>query len=460
MPHIARWSVTGFKRVVVATRPGPACAAKLIDTEDFERRVLGRDGAELIVAGVWPGALEEDPDLCLPPFQVGAQHRDLLVVGELSAAEALGTPAHSQFTGSGGAQVAYPLGLAAGCDEVTAATDGEQVHRRGTPLPARAALDRQDPRAQNADALPGQECHRRVENATREPSWRSVLIGHAARRSQRATAKPPARTDDDVSGKMPISPGRRPDITTGLLTREHTQIRALIDCAKGCLAGDELIDVAVRSAEVLPRRSLFAQQLDACPSQLVHGRGQVADGEADNRAGGKMLLARIAAAENLDMPPVRKLEDPEIRFRMHQPEAKNMLVEMRQFTAAACSRPAPSKACDLHACQHHHDQGNACGPKEHILFCRESASLGSQRVAPAVAAVPIPAPRRAAGLPAGASRGQERHDEHLYCFAGRKRNADQVSSIDTWRTGCRPWPASAAASRSRLRSVPSWPPLG
>jgi hypothetical protein len=36
---------------------------------------------------------------------------------------------------------------------------------------------------------------------------------------------------------------------------------------------------------VLPCRSRFAQQLDPGPSQLVHGCGQVADGEADNRAG-------------------------------------------------------------------------------------------------------------------------------------------------------------------------------
>jgi hypothetical protein len=62
-----------------------------------------------------------------------------------------------------------------------------------------------------------------------------------------------------------------------------------------------------------------------------------------------MLLARIAAAENLGMPPVRKLEDPGLRFRVHQPEAENMLAEMRQFTAAACSRAAPPKARDLHA---------------------------------------------------------------------------------------------------------------
>jgi hypothetical protein len=60
-------------------------------------------------------------------------------------------------------------------------------------------------------------------------------------------------------------------------------------------AGDELVDVAIRSPEVRPRRSWLAQQLDACPSQLVHGRGQVADGEADNRAGSEMLLARIKA---------------------------------------------------------------------------------------------------------------------------------------------------------------------
>jgi len=142
----------------------------------------------------------------------------------------------------------------------------------------------------------------------------------------------------------------------------HMPLWALIDCAESRLAGDELVDVAVRSPEVLPRRSWLAQQFDARPSQLVHGRGQVADGEADNRTGGEMVPARIAAAENLDMPPVQKLEDPEIRFRMHQPEAENMLVEKRQFTAAACSRAAPSKARDLHACQYHHDQGSAREP--------------------------------------------------------------------------------------------------
>jgi hypothetical protein len=32
---------------------------RLIDREHLERRVLGRDGADLVVAGIWPGALEE-----------------------------------------------------------------------------------------------------------------------------------------------------------------------------------------------------------------------------------------------------------------------------------------------------------------------------------------------------------------------------------------------------------------
>ncbi len=49
------------------------------------------------------------------------------------------------------------------------------------------------------------------------------------------------------------------------------------------------------------------------------------------------------------MPPIRKPEDPELRFLVHQPEAENMPAEMCQFTAAASARAAPPKARDLHA---------------------------------------------------------------------------------------------------------------
>ena len=118
---------------------------ELLGREYFERRVFGCDGQDLVVAGVWPGALEEDADLCLPPFEVGPQDRYLLLVSEFPAAEGLGAPADAQFAGAGGAQVAHPLGLAAGRHEIAAAVVGEQVHRRGPPLPGRATLDREDP---------------------------------------------------------------------------------------------------------------------------------------------------------------------------------------------------------------------------------------------------------------------------------------------------------------------------
>ena len=70
-------------------------------------------------------------------------------------------------------------------------------------------------------------------------------------------------------------------------------------------------------------------------------------------------VARIAAAEDLGMPPVGQLEDPEFCFLMYQPEAEDVLVEMRQFPGVTCSRAAPSKTRDLHACQYHHHQGTA-----------------------------------------------------------------------------------------------------
>ena len=83
-------------------RQPPVDSGGLLDRKHLERRVFGRDGADLVVARVRPGALEEDPDLCLPPLQIGAQDRYFLVVGELPAAEALGLPAREGGGGPGG----------------------------------------------------------------------------------------------------------------------------------------------------------------------------------------------------------------------------------------------------------------------------------------------------------------------------------------------------------------------
>src|SRR6185312_10427244 len=147
--------------------------------EHLERRVPGRDGADLIVARVRPGALEEDPDLGFPSLEVGAQDGYLLVVGELPAAEGFGVLAHPQLTGSGDPQVAHPLGFAARRDEITVPVVVEQIHRRGTPLAARPALHSQDARTEDADALPGQERHQPVEHVAGEPTGRTVIVGHA-----------------------------------------------------------------------------------------------------------------------------------------------------------------------------------------------------------------------------------------------------------------------------------------
>src|SRR6266851_5056804 len=93
----------------------------LLDSKHFECRIPGRDGPYLVIAGVWPGALEEDPDLRLPPLEVRAQHRHFLIVSELPAAKALGAPAQPQLARASGAQVTHPLSLAAGRDQVPAA---------------------------------------------------------------------------------------------------------------------------------------------------------------------------------------------------------------------------------------------------------------------------------------------------------------------------------------------------
>ena len=60
----------------------------------------------------------------------------------------------------------------------------------------------------------------------------------------------------------------------------------------------------------------------------------------------------------------------------------------------------------------------------------------------------------------GGARAQAADVGAAQVAVGRKRSADQVSSMETCRTGWMPWEARAWASRSRLRSVPSFPPLG
>src|SRR4051794_13727168 len=93
----------------------------------LEHRVARSDAPKLGVGRVGADALEELADLPLPPAQVGAQHVDLGIVGDLDRGERLDPAADAQLTRSGGAEVANPLGLAAGRHEVAAAVVDEEV---------------------------------------------------------------------------------------------------------------------------------------------------------------------------------------------------------------------------------------------------------------------------------------------------------------------------------------------
>jgi hypothetical protein len=133
--------------------------------------------------------------------------------------------------------------------------------------------------------------------------------------------------------------------------------------------GDELLDVPVGSSEMLPRGSRLAEQLDTGLLKFVDSRLQVTHSEANNWTGTEMLLAWVAAAKYLDMAAIGQLEDPEIRFGMHQPEPENVFVEVRQFSRATGTRAAPAEPCDFHVCQYrHHLAGMARTQQTHTFM--------------------------------------------------------------------------------------------
>ena len=95
------------------------------------------------------------------------------------------------------------------------------------------------------------------------------------------------------------------------------------------LAGDQFVDVTVRSPEMLPGRSRLTEQFDAGAAQLRHGRGQVTDREPDDRPAVKVFPALVERAEDLNVPAVGELEDLQARFGVYGPQAEHVLVEVR-----------------------------------------------------------------------------------------------------------------------------------
>jgi hypothetical protein len=85
------------------------------------------DGPELVVGGIRSDPAEEDADLPLPAFEVSAQDRRLIVVGDFDRCEVLAPPTDQQAALSSGAEVAHPLRYAPWGDQVARVFQRQEV---------------------------------------------------------------------------------------------------------------------------------------------------------------------------------------------------------------------------------------------------------------------------------------------------------------------------------------------
>ena len=100
---------------------------------------------------------------------------------------------------------------------------------------------------------------------------------------------------------------------------------------------------------MLPGGPRLPQQFHPGPAEFFDGRRQIAYREADHRASADVFLAWVLIAEDLDMAAIGKLENPEARFGVNQPQTKRVLIKVRQFRGTAGARATPAEACNLHA---------------------------------------------------------------------------------------------------------------
>jgi hypothetical protein len=89
--------------------------------------MVGRDAPELGVGGVRSDAGEEGADFPLPAFEVCAQDRDLVVVGQFDCSEALCAPTEEHAALALGAEVSDPLRMPAWGDEVSRALESQRI---------------------------------------------------------------------------------------------------------------------------------------------------------------------------------------------------------------------------------------------------------------------------------------------------------------------------------------------
>src|SRR5680860_188865 len=143
---------------------------------DSEDGMVGTDAAQVVVRRVGTDAAEEDADLGLPAFEVGAQGGRLLVVGELCRSERLRVPADAQLPSSRRPHVAHPVRLTASRDEVAIPFVRQEIDGRRSPLAALAAAHAQLARPPDAETGPSEHGDDPVEDVLREPA-RAYVAG-------------------------------------------------------------------------------------------------------------------------------------------------------------------------------------------------------------------------------------------------------------------------------------------
>ena len=129
-----------------------------------------------------PGRTRRPPR---PRPQVGAQDRhDLGRVGDLAGGDALGAPPDGELGPARDAQVAHPLGVAAGGEQVAGAVEGERVDRGRAHLAARCGRGRRAPRSRRATCRGGSgTATSRVHDAAGDEAGLLVVGGHRDRSS-------------------------------------------------------------------------------------------------------------------------------------------------------------------------------------------------------------------------------------------------------------------------------------
>src|SRR4051794_31708155 len=97
---------------------------------DPEHRGIRRDPPQLLGARVRSYAAKELAHLPLPAAQIGLQDRRLVFVADLDRAEVFGATADQQAPGPRHAEVADPLGVTTGSDQIPLPVELQKVHRR------------------------------------------------------------------------------------------------------------------------------------------------------------------------------------------------------------------------------------------------------------------------------------------------------------------------------------------